>query len=240
MAMSAAEAEQRQAAVADAPRGARPKRMIGGVPLSYVVLAGGVLIGAFLYMRRKGSLVGAKASSPGPSQSTALVPAAGYGAMNPPPVGSVDYGTILAQLAAQPQTGGSAGTGMGGSVQGVLTNPPQVAYGAADPGHPIRGLKDELTGVARWVSKPGGANIAGGPVGYGAAGGENTPNVVSTGSGQTFSELPGGSAFESALASGTQLFWQPQPLTFIPYPTKNGRRASGAPAYGTPVFVKEF
>lgn len=235
MAASAVEMEERQA------RGAnRGGRTLAGLPLSYWAIGAGVIGGAVLYMRSKGALVGAGAKPAATaSQSTALVPTGGYGSINAPPVGSVDYGAILAQIANTPQTGTGAGTGMGGAVTGVLTNPPQVAYGAKDPAHPISGLKDELNGLHRWISAPGGASIPGGPVGYGAAGGENTPNVVSTASGQTYSELPGGSAFESALASGTQLFWQPQPLTFLPYPTKNGRRAAGAPAYGTPVFVKE-
>lgn len=241
MAASAAEMEERQA------RGAnRGGRTLAGLPLSYWAIGAGVIGGGILYMRSKGALVGA-GGKPGAaaSQSTATVPTGGYGSINAPPVGSVDYGAILAQIANTPQTGTGAGTGMGGAVQGVLTNPPQVAYGAKDPKHPIRGLKDELSGLPRWVSAPGGANIPAGPVGYGAAGGENTPNVVTTSTGQTYSQLPGGSAFESAMSAGESIFWQPQPNTFLPYPTRHiggplgWVRAPGAPAYGTPVFVKQ-
>lgn len=237
--MSAAEAEQRQATTADTTRSGAPGRRMGGMKLSTIVLVGGVLVGGYLYYRksRASALVGAA-----PTSATAKVPYSGYGSANAPSSNNIDWGSVIAQEAGLAGAV-NQGAANSGQVKGVLTNPPQVEYGAKDPNHPIAGLKDELNGVRRWVSAPGGTHIPGGPVGYGAAGGENTPNVFTTSSGQTYSELPGGSAFMSALGSGTEMYWQPQPGTFLTYPIKrvgdHWERAPGAPAYGTPVFVKQ-
>lgn len=234
---------------------ARPRRMVGPFPLSYWVIgAGGIagFVGWRYYKGRQtsaaGALTGATgASSVGPSGS-GLVPTAGYGSVNAPSGGG-DWSSVLAQFAALQSQGGNMQTQPPGSTLGTITNPPQVAYGAKDPTHPIlvRGkpLLDELTGVKRWISAPAGANIPGGPVGYGASGGENQPDVYTVAGGATYSELPGGSAFESTLGSCQPIFWQPQPGTFVKYPTKQlgaGRgcaRAPGSPAYGTPVFVQQ-